>query len=470
MGQVLGIFDSRHALFSITGTFLNPGPYGGFLAVIGVIVILHASSNYSLFVGCKQRDGQCGIMTILFRSSCYLSLVASILIIIMLVLSGSRSAVLGFVIPVAMYVLTMKRIQIKINSLRCKRSLISTGLLFVIIILLLGYFIRPESVKGRLHIWQVSLCEFNGSVVIGKGIGTFSKQYSIAQEKFYLKNGFESNWIKYADTPNYAFNEYLNIIFEIGVIGLFFFSFILYFIIKKQILCNKNRVFTFGVISILIISFTSYSLHLIPISIILVVLLSIREETVKVIIPWEYTLLMLSVMFFFTVLRLPNYLATVNATTRWKNIKMHSDMSIIEIRNENDFLDIYDLLKNNDGFLLDYAIFLKNGRDYSRSIDILKKGHIISNNAEFPLLLAEINAVLGSEHAVELYYKKAFSMIPNRLSPLYLLAVFYYDTGQYAKFRCLANRIADFSPKIRSVRTDRMKRDIIDLLHILNED
>ena len=55
-------------------------------------------------------------------------------------------------------------------------------------------------------------------MVTGTGIGTFSKQYIIAQEKFYAKHGFESNWVKYADTPYYAFNEYLNIIYETGII------------------------------------------------------------------------------------------------------------------------------------------------------------------------------------------------------------------------------------------------------------
>ncbi len=38
-------------------------------------------------------------------------------------------------------------------------------------------------------------------------------------------------------------------------------------------------------------------------------------------------------------------------------------------------------------------------------------------------------------------------MVPSRLTPLYLLAIFYYDNKQYAKFRCLANRITNFCPK-----------------------
>jgi len=243
----------------------------------------------------------------------------------------------------------------------------------------------------------------------------------------------------------------------------------LFFIIKKQ-LSGNNRIFAYGIISILIISCTSYPLHLIPIIIVLVVLMSLRENSDRGVIPCKFTLLMLSSMFIFTTLRLPDYLATVNTTMRWEKSKHRSEMCIFEIRKESDFLDNYDRLANNDRFLLDYAIFLKNKMNYIRSIEILKKGHTISNNPDFALLLAELYASLGNAYKAEQYYKKAFAMVPSRLTPLYLLAIFYYDNKQYAKFRCLANRITNFCPKIRSVHTDKMKKDIIDMLDILNED
>lgn len=359
VGQFLGMLDSRHALFSVTGTFLNPGSFGGFLAVIGVIMVLHTASNYPSFVVCRQRDIQRGKKAILFQASYYLSLIASIFIIIMLVLSGSRSALLGFIIPITIFILTIRGVWSRINRLRYKKTLLSIGVLAILIIMAIGYHIRPESVNGRLHIWQVSLCELDSSVVTGTGIGTFPKQYTIAQEKFYAKHGFESNWVKYADTPYYAFNEYLNIVYETGVIGLLFFIFILFFIIKKQLFCDNNRIFAYGIISILIISFTSYPLHLIPILVVLVVLISIREGAGQGIIPFKLTLLILSAMFIFITLRLPDYLATVNATMRWEKMKYHSDLSIIEIREDSDFSKFYDRLADNDKFLLDYAIFLK---------------------------------------------------------------------------------------------------------------
>ena len=34
LGQLYGFFPSGHYLFKTTGTFLNPGPYGGFIALM----------------------------------------------------------------------------------------------------------------------------------------------------------------------------------------------------------------------------------------------------------------------------------------------------------------------------------------------------------------------------------------------------------------------------------------------------
>lgn len=468
--QFLGVLDSRHSVFLVTGTYLNSGPFGTSLAIIGVIVVLYVVSNFSLFKGYQQKDIIREKKDIFFLPSYYLSLVASISIIIMLALSESRSALFGFCIPISIFILKTKCIGSKIKDLIYKKTLTAIVLLSILVVGTMFYYIRPESVNGRLHIWKVSLSELDNSVIAGKGIGTFSKQYIIAQENFYIRHGIDSEWVKYADTPSYAFNEYINITYEVGIIGLLLFIYILYLIIKRQIYSYNNQIFAYGITSILLISFTSYPLHLISISVVFVVLMAIRDCDVRGIIPYKFTLLILLCIFIFTSFRLPDYFATVDSTIKWGKIKHYSDLSVIEVREEGDFLELYDYLADNDRFLLDYARFLKNKRNYSKSIVMLEKGYKTSNNPDFVLLLADIHFELGNECEAEWYYKKAFMMVPNRLSPLYLLANFYYDTGQYVKFRCLANYIANFDPKVKSNRTDRMKKDISDLLDMLNED
>lgn len=470
IGQLLGILAPRHTLFPVTGTFLNPGPFGCFLSIIGVIIFLYIVSTYSLFIKCQLSNNWYNKKSTFFRVSYIISIIAFIFITIMLLLSGSRSALLGFIIPIMIFSLTNKCSWSRFNNSNYKKILLFIMLSAIFIIIGIVYHIRPESANGRLHIWLVSLYEFDNSKIIGTGFGTFPRQYIIAQEKFYSINGIESKWVKYADTPYYAFNEYLNIIYEVGIIGLILFILIISFVVSKQLSSKNNWIFAYGIISLLIISFTSYPLHLIPISIILVILMSARECYSKMFIPNNLSLVILSFIFILTMSKMPDYISTVKTSIEWIENKHYSQFSIIDTREDCDFEEYYNSLKYNDHFMLDYAIFLKNKKRYSKSIDILKKGYEISNNPEFALQLANINADLGNKSQAEWYYIKAFKMVPNRLTPLYKLAILYYKTSQYTKFRCLANRIAKFIPKVKSVHTDKMKKDISDLLDILNEE
>ncbi len=63
--QAFGAENSNHSLFSVTGTFFNPGPYGGYLAVILSLALGYLASKYEyaqkIFGSFKQiRDIRLG--------------------------------------------------------------------------------------------------------------------------------------------------------------------------------------------------------------------------------------------------------------------------------------------------------------------------------------------------------------------------------------------------------------------------
>ena len=64
LGQLYGYFPSKHALFKTTGSFLNPGPYGGFIALMFPLALhygLYCSIPIYLltyaFFGNTEKDG-----------------------------------------------------------------------------------------------------------------------------------------------------------------------------------------------------------------------------------------------------------------------------------------------------------------------------------------------------------------------------------------------------------------------------
>ena len=85
LGQLYGYFPSKHALFKTTGSFLNPGPYGGFIALMFPLALHYglynkqknkflsgfslASYPYQLWVPPANREyfGQVGSYNYLYR-------------------------------------------------------------------------------------------------------------------------------------------------------------------------------------------------------------------------------------------------------------------------------------------------------------------------------------------------------------------------------------------------------------------
>lgn len=459
IGQILGILSLTHSLFSATGTFFNPGPYACFLSTTTVMAIIYLTSNHLSILNPLKCTKCKGDRT--FRLTLYvLGIVSTILSIIILPFANSRSSLLGLVIPLSIYIFHSLK-KNRIGQIISKKTTTYRYCFFIIgfIALIISlYFIRPESANGRLHIWKISLSNLNNSVIFGSGIGTFPKQYIIAQEKYYEKNDrFEIESRKYADTPSYAFNEYLHILIETGIIGLSLFLLILYLIIKQQFL-DRDRLFGYGNLSILIISLTSYPFHLLPFLLLITTILSVRKQGKQM--PFKFTIISLILMAIIFYSSTPSFYKEINATIKWKKLKEKQELSLLEIRNESQFLELYETLKNNHDYLLDYGIYLRNKMQYETSNHILFQGYTISNNPDFALLLAKNYSALGCTNKSEYYYNITFKMLPNRIYPLYCLALQYYDTKQYTKFMELSKIILNFTPKIISVRTNEIKNEI----------
>lgn len=54
-------------------------------------------------------------------------------------------------------------------------------------------------------------------------------------------------------------------------------------------------------------------------------------------------------------------------------------------------------------------------------------------------------------------YYKAFSVMPNRLYPLYQLMLLYQESGNVIKAKAMAKRVIEMKPKIDSQATRQMK-------------
>ncbi|MEI3467661.1 MAG: O-antigen ligase family protein [Bacteroides intestinalis] len=81
------------------------------------------------------------------------------------------------------------------------------------------YFLKKESADARLFIWKNSGQLLYTSPLTGSGVNTFASRYMYTQAEYFANHPDSPYKLKASDN-SHAFNEYLRIIVEYGIIGL----------------------------------------------------------------------------------------------------------------------------------------------------------------------------------------------------------------------------------------------------------
>lgn len=188
IAQLSGWLPSNHSDFSVTGTFPNPGPYGGFLAIALTAAI------WMLRSGTGRKVFWWGVL---------------LLLSVMLVISNSRAA----------WVAAFVGIVIQLPRVWERRS---TGILAIIVMGLIVtglYFLRPGSADSRVLIWRVCAGLMRAEPVTGFGIGALPRYYMNAQADFFASHP-GSELADVANNNCQTFNEFIHVTVEQGFIGL----------------------------------------------------------------------------------------------------------------------------------------------------------------------------------------------------------------------------------------------------------
>lgn len=117
-------------------------------------------------------------------------------------------------------------------------------------------------------------------------------------------------------------------------------------------------------------------------------------------------------------------------------------------------------------FLYDYGYALHKTGDYRRSNEILGLGIQISCDPIFWVIVGKNYEAMGDFTAAEAAYQHAHDMIPDRVYPLYLLAKLYFRFKQQEKALIVSHMVIDHTPKIESVQTRKMQKELCEMLQI----
>ena len=200
--QLGSIIESNHLLYGMTGTFGNPGPLGGFVAM-GIVVMA-------------------GLMTTM-RNKAATATVAALtcLAAVVLVCADSRAGWLATAVGIAYlfgrYIARAWR-RIPIWG-KCVALVVSAG------VLVAAYFYKEKSANGRLLIWRTTIDMIADSPLTGHGSGSHAEQYMYYQAKYFEANP-ESPLADRAGVVDRSFNDLLRVWSEGGLVALLIVVFI----------------------------------------------------------------------------------------------------------------------------------------------------------------------------------------------------------------------------------------------------
>ncbi|MBR2360667.1 MAG: O-antigen ligase family protein [Bacteroidaceae bacterium] len=515
LNQLYGDGMSNHALYRFTGTFLNPGPFSGFLA-IGVPLAVNYllvdkgrvdkltrykltrpsgtnSSSTRQLVNSSTKTSST-IASLICQLKNGLALTTLFLCLLLLPAGMSRSAWMAATTG-AMVVYGMHRWR-NIREwcgtlLRSLKRLMAVG---AILVLCIGmgwgaFHLKEDSANGRLFMWKMACHAIAEKPWTGYGAEGFPMAYAEAQEQYFAHGQGTDEEIYVAGTPDNAFNEYLTITVKYGLIGLGVIL-IIGIVALACAICQRAYGIAGALVTVAVFAFASYPFQL-PDFLSAVILLvavplchllryglhNLRTINVLIISHKESSLTYEIIVIFFAVLSIGIVVNGVELTRvwqvrheaakEWRNARSLYHMEAYSVVCE-DYAPLYERMKWNHNYLFEYGRALHQTEKFRESNQILKEAEQICGDPMILNIQGKNHEALGEFDQAARLYRRAYHRLPNRLYPLYL------EMEMYASPACnrpeaakeIAQRILDTKEKVPSKAVEEMKERAREVMKI----
>ena len=418
LGQIAGIYPSNHSLFVLTGTFYNPGPYSGYLAAVLPIALY----RMSVLKGKKDRLS----VVQYYFSMC-------VLLLICCVLPAGMSRV---------------------------------GLLFASG----AYFMKRDSADGRLLIGKITFQAIAGSPWGEENGRTFSAIYGDAQEKYFTDCEYSESEAWVAGTPDFAFNEYLQIAVEYGVwVSVLFITLVL---VLLKIAGSRKSLAGMGgcLVSLMVFACFSYPLHIpaiVSVWLLAVMalcgegLVMIRRKPIAVVILLPFVVAGLTV----SVNMLGMYSARTRAVREWMPVRVMYHSGAFKAAAE-EYGKLYDKMSWNKDFCFEYGRALYKAGSYGKAEEVLLKTMMVSGDPMILNILGRNAQESGEYGKAEKLLLRSTRRLPERVYPHYLLVKLYAEHEYFDRVKLVreAEYVLNTEPKVNSTAIREMRHEVKKIL------
>lgn len=440
--QYAGYLGQMTLLFHITGCFGNPGILANYL-----VCVLPVALTYALATNKRH-------LKITARVVCFL-------ILVLLPLTQARTAWIAAAISLLLVVgykyRLLEWLKRNSNTIFKKVFLAAVCLIITVASVFALYQYKADSANGRVLIWKQSVEIIKDHPVFGVGFDKFSVIYPNYQAAYFKANPNDNKAAYLAGDNINAFNEYLEMGVELGLVGLLLFVAFLFLVLKRGLTHNsslhkQSKIvgFTIAILAILISALFSYPIHDNTIILHLIVYSSIIASQIepksksftisRTGLQSVFILYLVLFVFFFRI-----QFQRFQAEKDWFRVALKTASGHWEPRSYDR---LYNIMQYNPNFLYNYGAELSIQGEYRKSIVILKEAALNMNNTDLYYFLGNSYEAVGDMLNAKACFLKANYIMPHKFLPKYRLVHLYRETNQMEKAIKIARTLVNMKPKV----------------------
>lgn len=411
--QGMGLLPSLHNAFPMTGSFLNPAPLAGYLAVLACMGM----------TGIFCSDGFQGKL----RTVAWIGLLLFVGFVFLL---NSRAA---------WFALLVVAVGILYGRLKMKRKRVYAVCIVIALALSLYgmYRMREVSADGRLFIWKNTCEMIKDHPLTGVGIDRFKAEFPAYQAQYHSQLAQEVE--KYYDGNTFlVFNEYLRALAETGCLFPLLALLPLGMVWKYRDVSTETRMAAGGLGCLLVFGFFSYPFSVFPLKVLAVLFLGIIGRESRMVYSWNASNLLKSVV---------GGTAVVCVAFTVYGLMVVSKSSSYAHTDERHAY----WFRDNVSFVRHHCREMLERGDTAQAVRILTDAIGRIPVAGFYQHRAELYAQTGEYPQAEADYKFLRNLSPTALDPVLKLARLYRDTGRVEEAIEVLKPYLKVSPKGRTL-------------------
>ena len=443
--QVYGYTASNHLLYALTGSFYNPGPYSGFVAMC-LPVCLHEWLKRGKSIGG------------------YIALVVLLLMLCVLPAGMSRSAWIAAAVASA-YIGWMHYKKKIMAGIRKHKALTVGAFIALSFVLGGAYLLKKDSADGRLLMWKVAVQAIQEKPLTGYGWDYVAGAYGAAQERYFSKGDYTEQEEHVAGSPEYVFNEYFQTAMAWGVPVLCVILLLVIVAMTGHHVSGNYGLFG-SMLSLAVFSFSSYPfqfpLFVAAFGLLVLTGLSgwLRFFPVALLFPvglcWCAGIYGGYVYFTHVQER-------EAVKNRWQRVRMFYHSGAYSEAVEF-YMPFHEIMKWNARYLFELGHACHKIGNHEESNRYLKEALRVSAD---PMILNIMGKNCQAEKLyieAEHYLLRSVGRLPGRIYPYYLLFKLYDEMpeGKYVKGRkeWAARMVLEKEPKVQSTAIREMREEV----------